>query len=140
MALFDVFQISGSAMNAQSLRLNTVASNMANADNVASSPEEVYRARYTVFSTLLEEAAGIDGPKAAGVKIEGVVESEAEPLVRYDPNHPLADEQGNVYLPNVNVVEEMANMISASRSYQNNIEVLNTSKQLLLRTLNLGSN
>ncbi len=138
MALFDVFQISGSAMNAQSLRLNTVASNMANADNVATTPEEAYRARYTVFATLMKDAAG--GQAAAGVNVADIVESKAEPLVRYEPNHPLADEQGNVYSPNINMVEEMANMISASRSYQNNTEVFNTSKQLLLRTLNMGSN
>ncbi len=138
MGLFNIFQISGSALNAQSLRLNTVASNMANADNVASSPDEVYRARHTVFSTLLLDAG--NGQQAAGVSVEGIVESEAPPLVRYEPNHPLADEQGNVYSPNINMVEEMADMISASRSYQNNIEVFNTSKQMLLRTLNMGSN
>ena len=138
MGLFNIFQISGSALNAQSLRLNTVASNMANADNVASSPDQVYRARHTVFSTLLQDAG--NGRQAAGVNVEGIVESEAPPLVRYEPNHPLADEQGNVYSPNINMVEEMADMISASRSYQNNIEVFNTSKQLLLRTLNMGSN
>ncbi len=138
MALFDVFQISGSAMNAQSLRLNTVASNMANADNVATTPEEAYRARYAVFSTLMNDA--VSGQAGAGVNVSEIVESQAEPLVRYEPNHPLANEQGNVYSPNINMVEEMANMISASRSYQNNTEVFNTSKQLLLRTLNMGAN
>ncbi len=138
MALFDVFHISGSAMNAQSLRLNTVASNMANADNVATTPEAAYRARYTVFATLMKDAA--NGPVAAGVNVAEIVESQAAPLVRYEPNHPLANEQGNVYSPNINMVEEMANMISASRSYQNSTEVFNTSKQLLLRTLNMGAN
>lgn len=137
MALFEVFEIAGSAMNAQSVRLNTVASNMANADTISGDPNNVYRARLPVFATLLKEA-GVN-QNAAGVEVKGIVESDAPPLTRYEPNNPLADAQGNIYLPNVNMVEEMANMISASRSYQNNVEVFNTSKQLLMRTLQLGS-
>ena len=123
-------------MNAQSIRLNTVASNLANSDTVSSSPDQVYQAKHPVFATLLQDARNNQG--AAGVQVKGIVESSAPPLVRYEPNHPLADAQGNIYSPNINMVEEMANMMSASRSYQNNVEVFNTSKQLLMATLNLG--
>lgn len=136
MAFFEIFEIAGSAMNAQSVRLNTVASNMANADTVSGDPNAVYKARQPVFSTILNNA-GLQ-QDMAGVKINGVIESNAPAITRYEPNHPMADAQGNIYLPNVNMVEEMANMISASRSYQNNVEVFNTSKQLLMRTLQLG--
>ncbi len=134
--MFNIFDISGSAMNAQSVRLNTVASNLANADTVSSTPDQVYQAKHPIFSELLQEAGGKQG--AAGVQVKEIVESTAPPLVRYEPNHPLADAQGNIYSPNINMVEEMANMMSASRSYQNNVEVFNTSKQLLMATLNLG--
>lgn len=137
MALLSIFDISGSALNAQSVRLNTVASNMANADTVSDDPNTAYRARLPVFSTLLNEFSHPE--RAAGVQVLGVMESEAPPVARYEPNHPMADAQGYVYAPAINMVEEMANMISASRSYQNNVEVLNTSKQLLLRTLNMGN-
>lgn len=136
MAFFEIFEIAGSAMNAQSVRLNTVASNMANADTVSGDPNAVYKARQPVFSTMLKNA-GLQ-QDMAGVKINGVIESNTPPITRYEPNHPMADAQGNIYLPNVNMVEEMANMISASRSYQNNVEVFNTSKQLLMRTLQMG--
>ena len=137
MALFNIFDISGSALNAQSVRLNTVASNMANADTVSDDPNTAYRARLPVFSALLNE---FDNPDhGAGVQVLGVVESETPPMARYEPNHPMADAQGYVYAPAINMVEEMANMISASRSYQNNVEVLTTTKQLVLRTLNMGN-
>lgn len=119
-------------MNAQSIRLNTVASNLANADTISGSPDKVYQAKQPLFAELLQQAGG------SGVQVKEIVESKAPPLVHYEPNHPLADAQGNVYSPNINTVEEMANMMSASRSYQNNVEVFNTSKQLLLATLNLG--
>nr|WP_296750569.1 flagellar basal body rod protein FlgC [Thioalkalivibrio sp.] len=134
--LFKLFDVSGSALSAQSVRLNAVASNMANAQVVSGSPEQAYRAKHPVFASVLQ---GV-GPHstATPVQVVGVMESQAEPRAEYAPNHPLADEQGYVYKPNVNVVEEMANMISASRSYQNNVEVMNTTKQLLLRTLQLG--
>ncbi len=134
--MFNIFDISGSAMNAQSVRLNTVASNLANADTVSSTPDQVYQAKHPIFSELLQEAGSKQG--AAGVQVKEIVESKAPALVRYEPNHPLADAQGNIYSPNINMVEEMANMMSASRSYQNNVEVFNTSKQLLMATLNLG--
>lgn len=141
MSVFSVFDIAGSGMNAQSLRLNMTASNIANAETVAGSPEEAYRARQPVFAAALrgvQDAAA--GPGATGVMMRDVVESNApnEPL--HMPGHPEADDQGNVYRSNVNTVEEMVNMISASRSYQNNVEVMNTSKQLALQTLQLGQN
>ena len=137
MALFKVFDIAGSAMSAQSLRLNTTASNLANAETVASSPEQAYRARQPVFAAMLKGLYGDEGA-SVGVKVAGITESKAEPQERYAPDHPLADEKGYVYLSNVNPVDEMVNMISAARSYQNSVEVLNTSKQLLLATLRLG--
>jgi len=137
MSFLNVFDISGSAMTAQSTRLNTIASNMANADSVATRPEDVYKAKHTVFETLMQQEAN-GRSQGAGVTVKEILESDAPALVRHDPNHPLADAQGNVYAPNVNVVEEMANMMSASRSYQNNVEVFNTSKQLLMQTINMG--
>lgn len=135
MGMFNVFNVSGSAMNAQSVRLNTIASNVANAESVSASPDQVYKAKQPVFETLLQNEAN---QNSVGVKVKQVLESDAAPIIRHAPNHPLADEQGNVYLPNINTVEEMANMMSASRAYQNNVEVFNTSKQLLMQTLNLG--
>ncbi len=137
MGLYANFQISGSAISAQSLRLNTIASNMANAETVAASEQEAYRARETVFQSLLLDARR---PAETGVRMLGVVESQAPVRSRYQPGHPLADVQGYVYTSNVNTVEEMANMLSSSRAYQNNVEVLNTSKELLTRTLALGNN
>ena len=136
MGLYDVFSISGSAMSAQSVRLNTVASNLANAETVSSRPDDAYHARQPVFAAVLSVLNG--EKQAVGVKIAGIVESDAEIPREYQPNHPMADADGYVYKANVNSVEEMANMISASRSYQNNVDVLNTSKQLLLKTLSLG--
>ena len=136
MPMFNILDAAGSAMNAQSVRLNTVASNLSNADTVSGTADAVYRAKHPVFATLLADAGNKQG--AAGVQVTDVVESKAPPIVRYEPNHPLADEQGNIYSPNINTLEEMTNMMSASRSYQNNVEVFNTTKQLLLATLNMG--
>lgn len=137
MGLYANFQISGSAISAQSLRLNTIASNMANAEAVAPSEEKAYRARETVFQSMLLDA---QRPAEVGVSMRGVVES-AEPVrSRYEPGHPLANEQGYVFTSNVDTVAEMVNMLSSSRAYQNNVEVLNTSKELLTRTLALGNN
>ena len=133
MSLFRVFDISGSALHAQTVRLNATASNMANAESASSSTQSTYRARHPVFATQLAAAN-----EAAGVDVLGIVESQ-EPLRRtYRPEHPMADQDGYINMPNVNPVEEMANMISASRSYQSNVEVMNTSKQMLMRTLALG--
>lgn len=137
MSLFNVFGISGSALSAQSVRLNTIASNLANAGVVGSEPDEVYRARYPVFSTALASARDMQG--TAGVQVDGIVESTVEPLQEYSPGHPMANEEGYIYRSNVNSVEEMANMISASRSYQSSVEAMNTTKQLIIRTLSLGS-
>lgn len=132
MSLFNVFSIAGSGMSAQSARLNLTASNLANSQSVATRPEDAYKARHPVFQTVLENES------AASVRTTGVVESNAEAEARYSPGHPLADEKGYVYASNVNALEEMANMMSASRSFQQNVEVMNTSKDLLLRTLRLG--
>ncbi len=135
MGLFNVFDVAGSAMNAQTVRLNTISSNLANADSVSGNPAQVYKAKSPVFETLLQQAVD---KNSVGVRVKEIMESTAAPLVRYEPNHPLADAEGNIYSPNINTVEEMANMMSASRSYQNNVEVFNTSKQLLMRTISLG--
>jgi flagellar basal-body rod protein FlgC len=135
MSSFRVFDIAGSALSAQSLRLNTVASNLANADAVGSDPNSVYKARLPVFKAVYDQGS----PDAASVQVLGVVENQAPADRRYEPGHPLADADGYVFAPNVNPVEEMVNLISASRAYQGNVEVLNTAKELALRTLTLGS-
>ena len=136
MSSFKVFDIAGSGLSAQSVRLNTVASNLANADSVNGDPTKVYKARHPVFEAV---KAGIGAAKSdAAVKVNGIMENEAPPSARYEPGNPLANADGYVFAPNVNVVEEMVDMISASRAYQNNVEVLNTSKELMLATLRLG--
>ncbi len=137
MSFFNVFDIASSALSALSVRLNVTSSNLANADAVSSSVGQTYRARHPVFSTLVRDNMGSD-PAVVGVRVIGIVESQAPLKVEHRPDHPMADENGNVSLPNVNLVEEMADMISSSRSYQNNVEVVNASKQMALRTLSLG--
>ena len=136
MSLFKVFDVAGTAMNAQSVRMNVTASNLANAGNVAGDPDKVYRAKHPVFSSFSTTLAQQHG--VSGVRLEGVVESAAPLTLRYQPSHPEADADGNVYATNVNAVEEMVNMMSASRSYKNNVEMINTTKDLLLQTLSLG--
>jgi flagellar basal-body rod protein FlgC len=141
MSLTNIFDIAGSAMNAQSIRLNTTASNLANADAAASSSEETYRGRHPVFTALNNDVLDIDADNNGtniGVKVLGIVESDAPLQPRYEPGHPLADAEGYVFYPNVNPVEEMANMISASRSFQMNVEVMNSAKQMMQRVLTLG--
>ncbi len=133
MSLFSIFNISGSAMTAQAQRLNVVASNLANADSATGPDGQPYHAKQVVFSTL-----PIADQTGAGVKVAAVVEDTSPMKKVYDPKHPMADAQGYVTMPNVNPVDEMVNMISASRSYQNNVDVLNTSKTLLLKTLTIG--
>ena len=133
MSLFNIFNISGSAMNAQSQRLNAVASNLANVDSATGPDGKPYRAKQVVF-----EATPMGGQGGVGVKVSSVVEDPSPLKMQYDPKHPMANEQGYVAMPNVNPVDEMVNMISASRSYQNNVEVLNTSKSLLVKTLGIG--
>lgn len=137
MSLFSVFDIAGSALNAQTIRLNTTSSNLANMNSASSSTNETYKARQPVFATLLSNEFG-DDQSTVGVQVLGIVESQEPARQEYNPGHPLADDNGYVYMPNVNVIEEMANMISASRSYQTNVEVMNTAKQMLMRTLSLG--
>lgn len=137
MSLFKVFDIAGSGMSAQSVRLNTTASNLANANSVSTTEEGAYRSRQPLFQAALDRAAG-GSDATVGVRVLGIMESSAEPQRLFEPGNPQADEEGYVYKSNVNIAEEMANMISASRSFQNNIEVLNTSKDLMMRTLNLG--
>ena len=137
MSLFRVFDVAGSAMSAQSVRLNTTASNLANANSVSSSAGETYRARYPVFQAQLEQANAAQND-AVGVNVIGIIESDAPLVNEFNPNHPLADENGYVYRPNVNIMEEMANMISASRSYQTNVQIAEAAKQMLNKTLTLG--
>lgn len=155
MALGNIFDVAGSAMNAQSIRLNTTASNLANAQTASSSVDEVYRGRHAVFASIQQRAMalGMEGTRmghmtsgfetgfddaSAGVRVLGIVESDAPLQPRYEPNHPQANEEGYVYYPNVNPVEEMTNMISASRSFQMNVEVMNSAKQMVQRVLTLG--
>ena len=137
MSLFSIFDVAGSGMSAQSIRLNTVASNLSNADNVSSTEAGAYRAKEPVFAAIYGAVRG-DGNNVDGVRVASIQESTAPIQARYMPGNPQADANGYVYGSNVNPMEEMVNMISASRSYQNNVEVMNTSKQMLLRTLTLG--
>ena len=138
MPSFKVFDIAGSGLSAQSVRLNTVASNLANADSVSGDPKSVYKARHPVFEAVRASLASQPQDGNAAVRVRGIMESDAAPTARYEPGNPLANPEGYVYAPNVNVVEEMVDMISASRAYQNNVEVMNTSKELMLATLKLG--
>lgn len=144
MSLDAIFGIAGSGLNAQSLRLNTTASNMANAQSAASSIDQVYRGRHPVFSAALNQVRGGLLPLSAadeatgGVQVLGIVESDAPLQQRYEPGHPLANDEGYVFYPNVNVVEEMTNMISASRGFQVNVEVMNSAKQMMQRVLTIG--
>ncbi|MBL8328429.1 MAG: flagellar basal body rod protein FlgC [Rubrivivax sp.] len=133
MSMFRIFDVAGSAVSAQSQRLNVVASNLANADSVAGPDGQAYRARQVVFSTELMGAAA-----SAGVRVSNVVEDSTPGRRVHDPKHPAADAQGYVTFSNVSAVEEMVNMISASRSYQNNVEVMNTARTLLQKTLQMG--
>lgn len=133
MSLFNIFSVAGSAMTAQSQRLNAVASNLANADSATGPNGQPYRAKQVLFSAMPVDSSG-----AQGVKVVGVVEDNSPLKMVYDPKHPMADGRGYVAMPNVNVVDEMVNMISASRSYQNNVDVMNTSKTMLLKTLTIG--
>ena len=134
MSNLPIFDVAGSAMNAQSVRLSTIASNLANADSVSGDPDAVFRAKQPVFSA--EPVAG--NPALAGVQVTQVSESTAAPVKRYEPDHPLADAQGYVYAPDIDPVAQMVDLISASRSYQANVEVFNSAKELALATLNMG--
>ncbi|MCP8464837.1 flagellar basal body rod protein FlgC [Pseudomonas sp. ZM23] len=148
MSLASVFNIAGTGMSAQTTRLNTTASNIANAETVSSSVDKTYRARHPVFSTMFQQAQGGIGGQGSlfadtdqsgsGVQVLGVIEDQSSLIPRYEPNHPSADANGYVYYPNVNVVEEMADMISASRAFQTNAEMMNTAKQMMQKVLTLG--
>ncbi len=138
MSSFKVFDIAGSGMSAQSVRLNTTASNLANVESVGSDPNQVYKAKHPIFEAVRAGLAAAKNPGVA-VRVKEIVESQATPTARYEPGNPLADAKGYVYAPNVNSIEEMTDMISASRAYQNNVEVMNTSKEMMLATLKLGS-
>ncbi len=134
MSNLPIFDVAGSALHAQSVRLSTLASNMANANSVAGSPDAVYKPLEPVFRAV---SSGSD-PALTGVEVGAIVERDTPPVQRYEPGHPLADEQGYVYAPDVDPVSQMVNMISASRSYQAGVEVLNTAKELAVATLSMG--
>jgi len=148
MSLSSVFNIAGSGMSAQSTRLNTISSNIANAETVSSSIDQTYRARHPVFATVLQNSVNggvgqgslfADQDQAGqGVQVLGIIEDQSDLQPRYEPNHPSANAEGYVFYPNVNVVEEMADMISASRAFQTNVEMMNTAKQMMQRVLTLG--
>ena len=135
MSLNNIYDIAGSSMSAQTLRLNTIASNMANAETASGSVEEVYQARRPVFAEVLNNASMKMGSQ---VEVSRVLHSNAQPLTRYEPDNPLADEDGNVFYPSVNVVAEMADMMSASRNYQTSVEVMSNARRMQERLLGLG--
>ena len=137
MSLFNVMRISSTGMHAESVRLNTTASNIANANSVSSSYGETYKARHPVFSATLNEAFD-QQTKGAGVKVLGVVESQKPLQIEYAPHNPMADENGYIYRPNVNIVEEMADMMSASKAYETNVQVADTTKRIFRRVMQLG--
>jgi len=139
MALFDAFKIAGSGMSAQAQRLNTVASNLANADTAAEPGKEGYKARKVVFETVFQkESAGKTGAGVGEVRVRNVATDNSPGRLVYDPRHPMAGKDGYVLMPNVRVVDEMVDMVAASRSYQTNAEVMNTARNLMLKTLNMG--
>ena len=144
MSLYNIFNIAGTGMSAQSIRLNTTASNLANAQSVSSSVDKTYKARHPVFAAIMGDvfSRGFDDQGTfnvnGGVSVLGIIESDAPYQLRYEPHHPMADDEGMVTYPNVNVVEEMANMISSSRSFQMNVEIMNTAKTMMQRVLTLG--
>ncbi len=136
MSSLPILDIAGSALSAQSVRLNAVASNLANTDDVSGDPNTVYRPREAVFSALVPDPAN---PGVAGVRTDGVLESTSPPVKRYEPGNPVADGQGYVYAPDIDPVAQMVNMISSSRAYQDDVEMVNTAKELALSTLSLGN-
>ncbi|MBT8766458.1 flagellar basal body rod protein FlgC [Metapseudomonas boanensis] len=148
MSLSSIFNIAGTGMSAQNTRLNTISSNIANAETVSSSIDQTYRARHPVFATMFQNSMGGTGDSGSlfadqdqsgsGVQVLGVIEDQSTLTPRYEPNHPAANAEGYVYYPNVNVVEEMADMISASRAFQTNAEMMNTAKQMMQKVLTLG--
>jgi flagellar basal-body rod protein FlgC len=140
MSLFSVFNVAGSALNAETIRLNTTASNLANAESVNGDESKVYRARHPVFQAMMDQDdTSSDSPDAAaGVRVLGIVESTSPATKSYQPEHPLADKDGYVYVSNVNSIEEMTNMISANRSFATDVEAINTARDLLLKVISMG--
>jgi flagellar basal-body rod protein FlgC len=138
MSLFNVMDIASQGMSAESVRLNTTASNVANANSVSSSYDATYKARHPVFAAELQRATD-DQTKGIGVKVLGIVESQKPLQIEYSPGHPMADGDGYIYKPNVNIVEEMADMMSASKAYETNVQVADTTKRIFRRVLTLGS-
>lgn len=142
MSMFNIFNVAAMGMVAQTVRLNTTASNMANVESAGSSPSTTFKAKHPVFAAVksqtFEEELEMRDNHSYGVKVTGIVESNKELQMKYDPNHPKANEEGYIFLPNVNIVEEMANMISASRTYQSNVQMLNTAKDMIQQTLSIG--
>jgi len=138
MSMFAIFDIAGSGMTAQTVRIKATASNLSNAETVAGSPDKVYKARYPIFSAVQQSTYNSLSKAEVGVKVDGIHEVTTAPNKQHQPGHALADKDGYVYLPNVNVVDEMTNMLSAQRSYQMNLQLLNSTKQLMMRTLQLG--
>ena len=133
MALKNTFEIASSAMNAQAIRLNTIASNLANADSTTAAPEDTYKAKQVIFQT---QALG--SANSMGVRVQKIIEDLTPPKVMHNPSHPHANSEGFVSLPNVNLTQQMVDMISSSRAYQNNVETMNAAKNLLLKTLTIG--
>jgi flagellar basal-body rod protein FlgC len=140
MSLFNVFNVAGSALNAQTIRLNTTASNLANAESVNGDATKTYRARHPVFQSMMDTSDPFSGDAeaSAGVRVLGVVESSTPPSMRYQPDNPLSNKDGYVFTSNVNSIEEMTNMISANRSFATNVDVINTARDLLLKTISMG--
>lgn len=138
MSLFSVMDIASQGMSAENVRLNTTASNVANANSVSSSYDATYKARHPVFAAELQRASD-DQSKGIGVRVLGIVESQKPLQVEYSPGHPMADENGYIYKPNVNVIEEMADMMSASKAYETNVQLADTTKRIFRRVLTLGA-
>jgi len=138
MSLFNTMTIASTSLTAQTTKLNTIAKNMANANTVASSPEQTYTAQAPLFRAILDGQVDPNDLSQMGVQVEDIVEVGGPARQEFNPAHPLADENGYIYKPDIDAATEMAEMMQASRSYQNSIEAINTAKQLVLRTLTLG--
>ena len=134
MSNLPIFDIAGSALQAQSVRMSTIASNLSNADSVAGSAQAAYKPLEPIFQAVTSR----QDPRLTGVQVKEITQSEAPPLQRYEPDHPLADAQGYVYSPNIDPVAQMVNLISTSRNYQAGVEMLTTAKDLTLATLSMG--
>ena len=137
MSLYNIFGIAASALSANSVMLNTTASNLANAQSVSSSSGETYKGKHPVFQALYQDRL-MNNMQSPGVQVVDIVDSDKDPIKKHSPDHPMADKDGYIYTANISVIEEMADMIAASRSYRTNLQVADTAKKLLQRTLTLG--